>query len=33
MKLWKKQKRGKEKLKGMAKVSIPAEVFREILKK
>lgn len=33
MKLWKKQKRGKEKLKGMAKVSISAEVFREILKK
>ncbi len=33
MKLWKKQKRGKEKLKGLAKVSIPAEVFREILKK
>ncbi|MEK7077011.1 MAG: translation elongation factor 4 [Patescibacteria group bacterium] len=33
MKLWKKQKRGKEKLKGMAKVSVPVEVFREILKK
>lgn len=33
MKLWKKQKRGKEKLASMAKVSIPAEAFREILKK
>ena len=33
MKLWKKQKRGKEKLKAMAKVSVPVEVFREILKK
>lgn len=33
MKLWKKQKRGKEKLAGMAKVNIPPEVFREILKK
>lgn len=33
MKLWKKQKRGKEKLKGLAKVNISAEVFREILKK
>ncbi|MEK7195280.1 MAG: translation elongation factor 4 [Patescibacteria group bacterium] len=33
MKLWKKQKRGKEKLKEMAKVRIPPETFREILKK
>ncbi len=33
MKLWKKQKRGKEKLKSMAKVIVPVEVFREILKK
>jgi GTP-binding protein LepA len=33
MKLWKKQKRGKEKLKGMARVEVPVEVFREILKK
>ncbi|RJP44349.1 elongation factor 4, partial [Candidatus Parcubacteria bacterium] len=33
MKLWKKQKRGKEKLKGMARVDISPEVFREILKK
>lgn len=33
MKLWKKQARGKEKLQEMAKVDIPPEVFREILKK
>ncbi len=33
MKLWKKQKRGKEKLQGMGRVSVPVEVFREILKK
>ncbi|OGY98420.1 MAG: elongation factor 4 [Candidatus Liptonbacteria bacterium RIFCSPHIGHO2_01_FULL_57_28] len=33
MKLWKKQKRGKERLKDMAKVNVPVEVFREILKK
>lgn len=33
IKLWEKQKRGKKKLAGMAKVNIPAEVFREILKK
>lgn len=33
MKLWKKQKRGKERLKEMAKVNVPVEVFREILKK
>ncbi len=33
MKLWKKQQRGKEKLKGMARVELSPEVFREILKK
>lgn len=33
MKLWKKQQRGKEKLKSMAKVDITPEIFREILKK
>jgi len=33
MKLWKKQQRGKEKLKEMAKAHISPEVFREILKK
>lgn len=33
MKLWKKQKRGKEKLKRLARVNLPPEVFREILKK
>jgi GTP-binding protein LepA len=33
MKLWKKQKRGKVRLKEMAKVNVPVEVFREILKK
>jgi len=33
MKLWKKQQRGKEKLKGMARVRLSPEVFREILKK
>lgn len=33
MKLWKKQKRGKEKLKEMGRVQIGAEVFRKILKK
>jgi GTP-binding protein LepA len=33
MKLWKKQKRGKEKLKEMGKVNLSVEVFREILKK
>ena len=33
MKLWQKQKRGKEKLQQSAKVNISAEVFREILKK
>ncbi|MEK7178218.1 MAG: elongation factor 4, partial [Patescibacteria group bacterium] len=33
MKLWKKQKRGKEKLKKLAKVSLSPAVFRELLKK
>jgi GTP-binding protein LepA len=33
MKLWKKQQRGKEKLKGMARVQVSVEVFRKILKK
>ncbi len=33
MKLWKKQKRGKERLKESGKVNISPEVFREILKK
>ena len=33
MKLWKKQARGKEKLQSMARVDIPPETFREILKK
>ncbi|RJQ29670.1 elongation factor 4 [Candidatus Parcubacteria bacterium] len=33
MKLWKKQKRGKEKLKAMARVELSPEIFREILKK
>ena len=33
MKLWRKQKEGKEKLKAMARVEISPEVFREILKK
>jgi GTP-binding protein LepA len=33
MKLWKKQQRGKEKLKAMARVNIPASVFKELLKK
>jgi len=33
MKLWKKQQRGKERLKSQAKVHVPVEVFREILKK
>lgn len=33
MKLWKKQKEGKKKLLGMAKVKISAEVFKELLKK
>ncbi len=33
MKLWKKQKRGKERLKGMSRVVVPTEVFRDLLKK
>lgn len=33
MKLWKKQKEGKEKLKRMGRVSIAPDVFRELLKK
>ncbi|MFH1246408.1 MAG: hypothetical protein V1489_01360 [Candidatus Liptonbacteria bacterium] len=33
MKLWRKQKRGKERLKESGKVHVPIEVFREILKK
>ena len=33
MKLWKKQQKGKERLKSMARVTIEPEVFREILKK
>ncbi len=33
MKLWKKQKEGKKRLLGMAKVNISADVFKELLKK
>lgn len=33
MKLWRKQARGKERLKENARVNVPVEVFREILKK
>lgn len=33
MKLWKKQKKGKKRLLGMAKVNISADVFKELLKK
>jgi GTP-binding protein LepA len=33
MKLWRKQKRGKERLLERAKVNLSPEVFREILKK
>ena len=36
MKLWKKQKRGKEKLKelaGKSRIEVPASVFKELLKK
>lgn len=33
MKLWQKQKRGKEKLKTQARVRIPADVFKELLKR
>ncbi|MBI1838881.1 MAG: elongation factor 4 [Candidatus Colwellbacteria bacterium] len=33
MKLWKKQKEGKTKLLGRARAEVPAEVFKELLKK
>lgn len=33
MKLWKKQKEGKKKLRGMSRVVVPTEVFRDLLKK
>jgi len=33
MKLWQKQKRGKEKLKEKAAAKIPAEVFKELLRR
>jgi GTP-binding protein LepA len=33
MKLWRKQDRGKERLEASARVNVPVEVFREILKK
>jgi GTP-binding protein LepA len=33
MKLWKKQKRGKARLKETGRVSIPPEIFKELLKK
>lgn len=33
MKLWKKQKKGKEKLKAMGRVRLSAETFKELLKK
>lgn len=33
MKLWQKQKKGKKKLREKAEVRIPAEVFKELLKK
>lgn len=33
MKLWRKQERGKERLQASARVQVPVEVFREILKK
>lgn len=33
MKLWKKQQKGKKKLKELGRVDVPVEVFREILKK
>ncbi len=33
MKLWKKQKRGKEKLKAMGRVTISPQVFKELLKR
>ena len=33
MKLWKKQQRGKERLKATGRVHVPVEVFRQLLKK
>jgi GTP-binding protein LepA len=33
MKLWKKQKEGKKRLKETGRVSIPVNVFKELLKK
>jgi translation elongation factor EF-4 len=33
MKLWRKQDRGKKRLQENARVNVPVEVFREILKK
>jgi GTP-binding protein LepA len=33
MKLWKKQQRGKERLKAAGRVHVPVEVFRQLLKK
>lgn len=33
MKLWKKQKEGKKKLRSMSRVTVPTEVFRDLLKK
>lgn len=33
MKLWKKQKRGKERLKASGRVTLSAEIFKELLKK
>lgn len=33
MKLWAKQKRGKEKLKEMGRVRIAPEIFKELIKK
>ncbi|MFH1188773.1 MAG: translation elongation factor 4 [bacterium] len=33
MKLWKKQQRGKKRLKNIGRVEVPVEVFKELLKK
>lgn len=33
MKLWKKQQRGKKRLKSVGRVEVPVEVFKELLKK
>ena len=33
MKLWKKQKRGKDRLKAMGRVTISPQVFKELLKR